>query len=164
MQGIPKEFSRLFLKENGNVVLCDSNGKTWPAKYATSLGRNQRSYVTLRNGWNAFVRDKNLQVGDVCAFELINCKQISFKVSIFEGKKSGVHGSPPSPDGYFSAKRESGTLFTQPLEAGETALEKALAFTSENPFLVVVLRPSYIRTHSLVSIFNPKLDCMYLTW
>ncbi|KAH1047706.1 hypothetical protein J1N35_038490 [Gossypium stocksii] len=147
--GIPREFSRLFLKQNGNVVLCDSNGKSWAAKYATSLGSNQRSYVRLCNGWGAFVRDKNLQVGDVCAFELINCKQISFKVSIFEGKKSGFHGSPPSTDGYFSAKRESGTSFTQPLKARETALEKALAFTSENPFLVVVLRPSYIRRHAL---------------
>ncbi|KAK8331909.1 hypothetical protein V6Z12_A10G105600 [Gossypium hirsutum] len=147
--GIPREFSRLFLKQNGNVVLCDSNGKSWAAKYATSLGSNQRSYVRLCNGWGAFVRDKNLQVGDVCAFELINCKQISFKVSIFEGKKSGFHGSPPSTDGYFPAKRESGTSFTQPLKARETALEKALAFTSENPFLVVVLRPSYIRTDAL---------------
>ncbi|TYH49057.1 hypothetical protein ES332_D10G110800v1 [Gossypium tomentosum] len=114
--GIPREFSRLFLKQNGNVVLCDSNGKSWAAKYATSLGSNQRPYVRLCNGW---------------------------------GKKSGFHGRPPSTDGYFSAKRERGTSYTQPLKARETALEKALAFTSENPFLVVVLRPSYIRTHAL---------------
>ncbi|KAK8478059.1 hypothetical protein V6N13_024206 [Hibiscus sabdariffa] len=159
--GIPKQFSRLYLKDRGNVVLCDSDGKTWATEYMSTIGSNGRAYVKLCNGWDAFVGDKNIQVGDVCAFELINGKEISFEVFIFEGKKSYFHGSQAFTDIPRQAKSETGTLsFThrqcqQPLEASETAfgstliaceaaLQKALAFTSENPYFVVVLRASYV--------------------
>ncbi|GMJ08742.1 REPRODUCTIVE MERISTEM 39, REDUCED VERNALIZATION RESPONSE 1 [Hibiscus trionum] len=155
--GIPTEFSRLYLKDRGDVVLCDSNGKTWATEYMSTIGRNGRAYVRLCNGWDAFVGDKNIQVGDVCAFELINRREISFKVFIFEGKKSYFHGSQAFTD----VPSETGTLSSthrqcqQPLEAGETAfgstliaretaVQKALAFTSENPYFVVVLRASYV--------------------
>ncbi|KAK8993079.1 hypothetical protein V6N11_049135 [Hibiscus sabdariffa] len=159
--GIPKEFSRLYLKDRGNVVLCDSNGKTWATEYMSTIGSNGRAYVKLCNGWDVFVGDKNIQVGDVCAFELINRKEISFEVFVFEGRKSYFHGSEAFTDIPRPAKSETGTLsfthrqFQQPLEASETAsgstliaceaaLQKALAFTSENPYFVVVLRASYV--------------------
>ncbi|XP_039066624.1 B3 domain-containing protein REM6-like [Hibiscus syriacus] len=165
--GIPKEFSRLYLKDNGDVVLCDSDGKTWAAEYMSTFGSNGRAYVRLCKGWGDFVRDKNIQVGDVCAFELINGKEISFKVFIFECKKSYFHGPqaftdvPPCPEQKCKTETSSSTdrQCQQPLEGGETAfgstliaqetaLQKALAFTSENPYFVVVLRASFMN-HSL---------------
>ncbi|KAE8662860.1 hypothetical protein F3Y22_tig00113124pilonHSYRG00232 [Hibiscus syriacus] len=36
--GIPKDFSRLYLKDNSDVVLCDSDGKTWAAEYMSTFG------------------------------------------------------------------------------------------------------------------------------
>ncbi|XVF59518.1 hypothetical protein PTKIN_Ptkin07bG0282300 [Pterospermum kingtungense] len=162
---IPIEFSRKYLNHHGDVVLCDSNGKTWATEYCSVPGINGRPYVKLCSGWRTFVRDNKLQVGDVCAFELINGIEISFKVFIYRGKKEDFHESRAFTDAFCPAKREAGTSSNQqrsaePLKASETAprrakkaheraLQRALAFTSENPFFVVVLRPSYIQAHVL---------------
>ncbi|XVF15648.1 hypothetical protein REPUB_Repub09cG0172600 [Reevesia pubescens] len=161
---IPKEFSRKYLMHHGDVILCDSNGKTWSAEYR-SIRSNRRPYVRLSNGWGTFARDNKLQVGDVCAFELIDCIEISFKVFIYRGKKADFHGSQAFSDVSSPANREAGTSSThqgclEPLKAPETALQRAVkarqralqraqAFTSENPFFVVVLQRSYVRTHAL---------------
>ncbi|XP_039045802.1 B3 domain-containing transcription factor VRN1-like [Hibiscus syriacus] len=85
--GIPKDFSRLYLKDNSDVVLCDSDGKTWAAEYMSTFGSN---------GW--------------------------------------AYGGE--------------TAFGSKLIAQETALQRALAFISDNPYFVVVLRASYMN-HSL---------------
>ncbi|XVF17771.1 hypothetical protein REPUB_Repub10bG0152200 [Reevesia pubescens] len=163
---IPKEFSSKYLMDHGDVILCDSNGKTWSAEYHSVLGSNKRRYAYLRNGWGTFVQDNNLQVGDVCAFELIDSIDISFKVFIYPGKEAGFHRSQAFTDVSCPAKRVAGTSSShrgclEPLKSCETALqrakkarEKALqraqAFTSENPFFVVVLQRSYVLgTHAL---------------
>ncbi|XWS33686.1 hypothetical protein CRYUN_Cryun22dG0104200 [Craigia yunnanensis] len=162
---IPKEFSRKYMNNHGDVILYDSKGNTWAAEYRPTLGSKSGRYIKLCNGWGTFVRDNNLQVGDVCAFELINCIEISFRVFIYEGKKADFHGSRAFTDVFCPAKREAGTssshrgcreplkacepALQRALKARERALQRALAFTSENPFFVVVLRPSYVQTHAL---------------
>ncbi|XVE82718.1 hypothetical protein DITRI_Ditri16bG0028500 [Diplodiscus trichospermus] len=162
---IPREFSREYLNDHGDAILCDSNGKTWASKYCSILGSNKRPYARLCNGWGTFVRDNNLQVGDVCALELIDCIEITFKVFIYRGKKADFHGSQASTDVFCPPERELGTSSThqgcrEPMKACETAPQislkarkrahqRALAFTSENPFFVVVLQPSYIRMDAL---------------
>ncbi|MBA0677691.1 hypothetical protein Goari_019087 [Gossypium aridum] len=88
---IPTEFVREHLmKEHRSVTLCNSGGKTWIANYKQSqLGKNQYSY--LQSGWGTFVRDNNIQVNDVCAFELINSTEISLKVVIYIGQHANCH-------------------------------------------------------------------------
>ncbi|KAK8685862.1 hypothetical protein V6N13_124895 [Hibiscus sabdariffa] len=97
---IPKEFSRKYLVGHGDVILSDSNGKTWSAEYHYILG-SKRPCV-LCNGWEAFVRDHELQVGDVCIFELIDCIDISFKVFIYGGN----HGSSEKMDAGISSTHQ----------------------------------------------------------
>ncbi|KAK8304853.1 hypothetical protein V6Z12_D03G021100 [Gossypium hirsutum] len=91
LQTIPTEFVREHLmKEHRSVTLCNSSGKTWIANFKQSqIGKNQYSY--LQTGWGTFVRDNNIQVNDVCAFELINSTEISFKVVIYKGQHANCH-------------------------------------------------------------------------
>ncbi|XVF61907.1 hypothetical protein PTKIN_Ptkin08bG0172400 [Pterospermum kingtungense] len=81
--GIPLNFARKFLTEkNGNLTLCDSTGKTWPARYHLSSG-NERPKPYMHGGWRAFAEDNNLVVGDLCVFELIRHPEILLKVVIY---------------------------------------------------------------------------------
>nr|KJB17865.1 hypothetical protein B456_003G020200 [Gossypium raimondii] len=88
---IPTEFVREHLmKEHRSVTLCNYSGKTWIANFKQSqIGKNQYSY--LQTGWGTFVRDNNIQFNDVCAFELINSTEISFKVVIYKGQHANCH-------------------------------------------------------------------------
>ncbi|KAL1107111.1 hypothetical protein V6Z11_D03G020100 [Gossypium hirsutum] len=120
------------MKEQCSVLLCNSSGKTW---IATFKQRRIGERLYIRSGWDTFVRDNNIQVGDFCAFELINSIEIYFIVVIHQGR----HANSPS---YASRSR------TEPL----TALEKtkafriASAFKSENPFFVVIIQPSNVKS------------------
>ncbi|XVF15654.1 hypothetical protein REPUB_Repub09cG0173200 [Reevesia pubescens] len=131
-KGIPKEFASKCMMDHGDVILY--NGKTW--KYR-SIPSNRRPYVKLCNGW---------------------------------GKKVDFHGSPAFSDVSSRAKSEAGTSSShpgclEPLKAFETALQRAVkdrkrtlqraqAFTSENPFFVVVIQASYIRKSALSFVFQ----------
>ena len=39
--------------------------------------------MRLGKGWVAFLKDNNLEVGDVCVFEVIEKKHVVLSVSIF---------------------------------------------------------------------------------
>ncbi|XVF17763.1 hypothetical protein REPUB_Repub10bG0151800 [Reevesia pubescens] len=79
---IPTNFARKFLKmQNGNLTLCDSAGKTWPAKYYRGP-KDKNLSAKVNGGWRAFARDNNLDVGDICVFELIKHPDILMKVVI----------------------------------------------------------------------------------
>ncbi|XP_039010287.1 B3 domain-containing protein LOC_Os12g40080-like [Hibiscus syriacus] len=116
---VPREFSRKYLMDHGHVVLRDSDGKTWSAEYRTILGRNERPYVKLCSGWGAFVRDNNIQFGDVCIFELIDCIDISFQVFICGGNHRSV------------AKLDAGISSTHQECLGPLKLHEALELPSE---------------------------------
>ena len=93
------------MNDHGDVILCDFNGNTWATEYRSTPGSKKRQYVKLHNGWGTLVRDNNLQVGDVCAFELINYFEISFEVFIYEGKKADFHGPRAFTDVFCLAKK-----------------------------------------------------------
>ncbi|XVF15652.1 hypothetical protein REPUB_Repub09cG0173000 [Reevesia pubescens] len=148
---LPSLFVRKHLmKEPCDVILCNSNGKTWKTLYATAR---------LRTGWETFVQDNNIRVGDVCAFELINCMEISFKVVIYQGQNANCHESLPLTEVFLPrglVKRNAGTSssrpgYLEPLDALENAkaFQIARAFRSENPFFVVALQPSYVNTNKM---------------
>lgn len=165
LQSIPKEFSSKYLMDHGDAILCDSSGNTWSAEYHATLGMNGQQYVKLLNGWGAFVRDNNLRVGDVCAFELIDSIDISFQVFIYCSKKADSHGSPAQMEARITSTRSKclgpvkarETAFQREMKVREKALQRALAFTSQNPFFVVVLQPSYVQSHALVSFHYRNL-------
>ncbi|OMP02104.1 hypothetical protein COLO4_11361 [Corchorus olitorius] len=91
---LPADFVREHLMKGDCVItLCNSNGKTWPVKlHQSQSGRGV--YAMLQNGWETFVQDNNLQLGDVCAFELINCNEITLKVVKCQVKDEDRRKSP----------------------------------------------------------------------
>ncbi|KAK8367553.1 hypothetical protein V6Z12_A02G193700 [Gossypium hirsutum] len=60
------------------VIHLLSNGKSWPVIYFQhSIKKSNVIFVT---GWRGFAMDNNLEVGDVCAFELIEGPKTSMKL------------------------------------------------------------------------------------
>ncbi|GMI68861.1 REPRODUCTIVE MERISTEM 39, REDUCED VERNALIZATION RESPONSE 1 [Hibiscus trionum] len=95
---IPLDFARKFLEGNkGNLTISNSVGKIWPMKYSTGAG-NKTLHAQLYSGWQAFVEDNQLVVGDICAFELIKHPEILMKVSIYSLVKDAREACRPSSD------------------------------------------------------------------
>ncbi|PON54065.1 B3 DNA binding domain containing protein, partial [Parasponia andersonii] len=87
---VPLDFATRYIKNEGDAVLLVPNGNYWCAQFKTSpLSCSNRS-ARLCNGWQEFAKGNNLEVGDVCIFELLDVdgKEISFKVSIVHRAES----------------------------------------------------------------------------
>ncbi|KDP44972.1 hypothetical protein JCGZ_01472 [Jatropha curcas] len=81
---IKASFARKYLKTGrGDVILNDVNGRVWSAKYA----KHGKLGSKIFEGWREFSQDNELEVGDVCVFELINRFEITFKVVILREVK-----------------------------------------------------------------------------
>ncbi|XP_039025975.1 B3 domain-containing protein Os11g0197600-like [Hibiscus syriacus] len=81
---VPSDFARKFLAmQRCNLTLCNSSGKTWPAKYYGNSDKYRAA--NIYGGWRAFVKDNHLRVGDICVFELIKHpeSEILMKVDIY---------------------------------------------------------------------------------
>ena len=88
MQSIPLSFvKRHFKTDNKKTTLSVSDGRTWSVKYIIM----KKSKVKFSSGWTKFARDNSLEVGDVCAFELIKCTGTSLKVVIFRNNEDAGH-------------------------------------------------------------------------
>lgn len=77
MQHLPKRFRSKYLPSTAcDMTLHGPSGKPWPVRYiSTPL------YGGLSGGWIKFTLHHNIEVGDVCVFELIKEKEL--KVHIF---------------------------------------------------------------------------------
>ncbi|TYH78885.1 hypothetical protein ES332_D03G020600v1 [Gossypium tomentosum] len=94
------------MKKHCSVILCNSSGKTWIATFKQrKIGKKLTSYLIA--GCGTFARDNNIQVGDVCAFELINSIHISFKVVIYQGQHANCHQSLAVTDVFHLVKRKA---------------------------------------------------------
>ncbi|XP_058769044.1 B3 domain-containing transcription factor VRN1-like [Vicia villosa] len=83
---VPTCFTKSYMKKQKNDILLQlMDGSTWDAKYY--FGR-------IQAGWKKFSADNKLKKGDVCVFELINCKTLTFKVLIF-GHEKDLHSHLP---------------------------------------------------------------------
>ncbi|KAL5709034.1 hypothetical protein ACHQM5_019764 [Ranunculus cassubicifolius] len=75
---LPFKFVKEYLpKESMNAKIVDSNERTWEIEYKYKKGRS-----LLYTGWNSFWLCNELKEGDVCAFELIDKKDVKFRVTI----------------------------------------------------------------------------------
>ncbi|GMJ07957.1 REPRODUCTIVE MERISTEM 39, REDUCED VERNALIZATION RESPONSE 1 [Hibiscus trionum] len=129
---IPKDFSLKFLKEKtDDLTLCNSGGKTWPARYWRYITSHKYTKTTIHIGWEPFMQENNLKAGDVCVFELISQTEIKLKVLIYRQDTSGSF----------------------PLESKQNlkaiALQRAGNFKSIHPFFKVVMQPIYLYRNSL---------------
>jgi len=69
--------------------------RTWKVKVKFDYA-NRSSIVNA--GWNLFTKENNLQLGDVCKFEMTRSKPLSFNISIFRAREEP---SPKKLLGYF---------------------------------------------------------------
>ena len=72
-----KKYSNIL---HGDANLCVSNGSNWLVKFCKMTDEDLKCRINCH--WKAFAKDNNLEVGDVCAFELIEATK-TFKVVIF---------------------------------------------------------------------------------
>ncbi|PON54050.1 B3 DNA binding domain containing protein [Parasponia andersonii] len=79
---IPLDFAERYLKNEGDVVLSVPNGRSWFCQFKFRSLRTGKQEAEIYGGWKDFAVDNNLEVGDVCIFELLDGTEISFQVSI----------------------------------------------------------------------------------
>ncbi|KAL3572616.1 hypothetical protein D5086_026520 [Populus alba] len=76
---LPFKFAdRYFKEKNGEVILQVSEGRLWTVDYSWKL---KKTFLCSYN-WMEFARDNNLEVGDVCVFELIKATELGMNVVI----------------------------------------------------------------------------------
>ncbi|KAM7262150.1 hypothetical protein ACFE04_021227 [Oxalis oulophora] len=133
---LPVDFAREYLNKKDVVILLNSDLRKW---YMSSAFH---STPRLENGWLKFALDNNLEVGDVCAFELIKKtdNQMVFRVSIFKLSEKFKCFHSPGESGSSKTKRKN----VQCAE-GRTRAPRELAdkFTSEYPFFRITFCSSH---------------------
>ncbi|KAI4313554.1 hypothetical protein L6164_026522 [Bauhinia variegata] len=77
---LPKDFYMSFITEREKNVLIQVGERSWHAKMICHW---RVSSAKFSAGWPAFARENNLQVGDVCIFELINRDDAVLEAHIF---------------------------------------------------------------------------------
>ena len=79
MQFVP-DLKGVIENKDKNVIL-QTGKKSWNVKLLRCYeGKNVRR---LSAGWHLFLSGSGLKSGDVCVFELINKKELVFKVHVF---------------------------------------------------------------------------------
>lgn len=69
------------------MTLQISDKKTWSVRCLIDVYGGRLSVRLQRHGWQAFVRDNQLEEGDACVFELIEkAPKIKLRVCIFRDK------------------------------------------------------------------------------
>ncbi|TXG64436.1 hypothetical protein EZV62_011430 [Acer yangbiense] len=78
---VPTKFANKYLsKDSEYIKLQASDGREYPVQIIWK----QNNVVCFRKGWAGFSRDKNMEEGDICLFELVRMKEdILLKVSVF---------------------------------------------------------------------------------
>ena len=87
VQKIPYQFSMAHLPDfKTEIVLHNLRGQCWTVNSVPST--RVQTLHTFCGGWMAFVRDNDIQMGDICIFELIG--QCEMRVHISGVGKNGL--------------------------------------------------------------------------
>ncbi|GLT37271.1 hypothetical protein SLA2020_116010 [Shorea laevis] len=136
-------FRKYFPKHNNDAILCICNGKTW------SVVCSREMKPKLLRGWKEFAQGNNLEVGDVCVFEMINQTKITFSVAIFRSVQEAKIGQSPGKQVLFEKVPFYLKRALVPTEKARDP-QRVTSFKSENPFFRVTIQPSYV--HSDVGV------------
>ncbi|KAE9605232.1 putative transcription factor B3-Domain family [Lupinus albus] len=131
---IPTEFAEKYLKKTKAVVhLQVMDERTWPVVYVVP---------SITTGWNKFASDNNLNIGNVCVFELIKRKEnISFKVFIFRVAEESNY---PLSKGKNENQSQTIPLLISPCLGMIRPMKEAEKFNSENPIFIVKIKRSFM--------------------
>uniref|UniRef100_A0A0E0D3S2 TF-B3 domain-containing protein n=1 Tax=Oryza meridionalis TaxID=40149 RepID=A0A0E0D3S2_9ORYZ len=81
-QDICREYADVYLPFKELNMTLQRHGKNWEVLCHTKDTRTKR----LSTGWSRFAQENNLQVGDICLFELLKNKEYSMNVHIIPKK------------------------------------------------------------------------------
>ncbi|GAU51991.1 hypothetical protein TSUD_417940 [Trifolium subterraneum] len=83
---IPSEFSRTYMQdfEGSAWIRKAGEDRTW--KIEVKYDRKRR-YSSVNSGWNPFSDEYNLQIGDICKFQMTRSEPLSFTVTIIRARK-----------------------------------------------------------------------------
>lgn len=71
---------------NHQILSFETGGeRSWPVKLV--IYSNPKYHARLEGGLKAFLEENNVKIGDFCTFELVNRKNMVFRVSIHRGSK-----------------------------------------------------------------------------
>ncbi|OIW01329.1 hypothetical protein TanjilG_10490 [Lupinus angustifolius] len=142
LPSLPPKFCKRhfdFDNERREVNLRVSNGRVWPVRYViTKIKRGTK--FELSRGWNAFAKDNNLKVGNVCTFELVDKRNLSFEVYISGGTDNSI----------CSTSQEKPEIATSSKQT--TALDRARNFKPCNPSFLVVMHRSYVNFRAKLNL------------
>ncbi|XP_065871973.1 B3 domain-containing transcription factor VRN1-like [Euphorbia lathyris] len=162
MPPIPLGFARKYLNKNGDAAILNMlDGKSWSIKYCSSTNSGTTITRIKNSGWRGFVKGNDLEVGDVCIFEILfeYVDETTFGVSIF--RYSNLCSSPGSgkqskekescskqskfSSGICNVKNENHTRKKIKLENSEGSKNNTKArsnLSSENPACKTVMQAS----------------------
>ncbi|GMJ08774.1 hypothetical protein HRI_004546500 [Hibiscus trionum] len=107
---IPSDFAREFLTmQKCSLTLCNSTGKTWPAKYYCNP-KYKSLKACLYGGWREFVEDNHIDVGDICVFELMKHTEIFMRVVIYPAVENTRKPCRPPVHGSIAGRVETRSL------------------------------------------------------
>ncbi|KAM7510276.1 hypothetical protein LguiB_009151 [Lonicera macranthoides] len=160
---IPKKFIGKYGEDlSDHVFLKVPNGNLWKVELEKSSGE-----VWLKNGWKEFAEHYSVDFWNFLVFRYGGNSH--FHVIIFDMSASEIeYPLPPPPT---TTQNERNNVTVDLLDGGssgsilaakrkqmaseaekERALQSAKAFTSKNPFFMVIVRPSYVNAKSGVNI------------
>lgn len=158
------------LKHTSDVNLNGLDGRTWSVKFYFNKASNGQPMAKITRGWRVFAEDNCLEVGDVCAFELIMIQgaKATFKVTIFRNKKGPIFIllcwiQSLTAETYSGFYLTGDKMISKEEEESNSpgAIEADKGFTSVHPFFKAVISSSYLDT-MVESIYeNALLFCPY---
>ncbi|MQL92117.1 hypothetical protein Taro_024735 [Colocasia esculenta] len=98
---IPMSFlSFVDLSGERDAILVDPNSRRWPVKilHIETDGR-----CRIGHGWEAFCKENDLEVGDVCVFDFkYRGREATFQVEVIKSKPSGKSDNPTTTPRFVS--------------------------------------------------------------
>ncbi|XP_055961897.1 uncharacterized protein LOC130015561 [Mercurialis annua] len=82
---LPTKFSTILMQAPEFINLQTSEGRKWSVRLRKQVSEGKYNRFRLGNGWGDFRDENNLNIGDVCAIEIINDNL--WKVTIFRADK-----------------------------------------------------------------------------
>ncbi|TKV92470.1 hypothetical protein SEVIR_9G164300v4 [Setaria viridis] len=83
---ISREYADVYLPFEDQTLLLQHRGKSWEVGCRINIHKSNSGTKRLSKGWKQFARDNNLQLGDLCLFELLENKKYTMNVHIIRIK------------------------------------------------------------------------------
>ncbi|KAG2536571.1 hypothetical protein PVAP13_9NG197300 [Panicum virgatum] len=83
---ISRKYADVYLPFDHQTLLLQHRGKSWEVRCQIQKSKSNLRSKRLLKGWKQFARDNNLQVGDLCLFELLEDREYTMNVDIIGPK------------------------------------------------------------------------------